>query len=79
MLHSGSGGDILKCGLTFPIGLFEHFDLLGLRTSFIFQRDPNPLFDVPGYLLALAIHDSIFAVKFRDVADRYVPDRSSAA
>lgn len=40
MPHSESGGDILKRGLTFPIGLFEHFDLLGLRTSFIFNRTP---------------------------------------
>ena len=49
------------------IGLFEDSCSQGLRKSFVIQHDPHQLFDVLGYLLALAIHDDVFATGLKDV------------
>ena len=35
------------------------------------QHDPNPVLDVLGYLLALAIYDDIFATELKDVEQVY--------
>lgn len=61
-----------ECGLAcLWIGLFENSDLQGIRKSFVIQHDPNPLFDVLGYLFALAIHDDVFATGLRDIEEVY--------
>jgi hypothetical protein len=61
----------LKRGLAFSIGLFKHSGSQDLRKSFIIRNDPNQLFNILGYLLALAIHDNIFATEFRGVEEAY--------
>ena len=53
------------------IGLFEIFDSQGIRKSFVIQHDPNQLFDILGYLLALAIHDDVFATGLRGIEEVY--------
>jgi hypothetical protein len=60
------------------ICLFEHSSSQGLRKSFVIQHDPNPLFDVLGYLLAPAIYDDIFARGVEGHRTR-VSHRNSAA
>jgi hypothetical protein len=60
------------CGLTsLLIGLFEGSYSQGLRKSFVIQHDPHQLFDVLEYLLALAIHDDVFATGLRDIEQVY--------
>jgi hypothetical protein len=49
------------------IWLFGHADSQGFRKSSVIQHDSNPLFDILGFLLALAIHDDIFATGLRDI------------
>ena len=62
----------LRCELaSLLISRFEHSDSRGLRKSFVIQHDPNPLFDVLGYLLTLAIHDDVFAMELRDIEEVY--------
>jgi hypothetical protein len=34
--------------------------------NLVIQHDPNPLFDILGHLLALAIHDDIFIAELKD-------------
>jgi hypothetical protein len=60
------------CRLTLLwIGLLEHSDSHGIRKSFVIQHDPNPLFDILGYLLTRAIHDDVFATGLRDIEEVY--------
>lgn len=39
--------------------------------TIVIEHEPNPIFDLLGHLLALAIHDDIFAPHFRDFENIY--------
>jgi hypothetical protein len=48
----------------------EHFNSQGLREPLVIPR-LTPLLNVVGYILALTIHDDIFATELKDIEQVY--------
>ena len=80
--YLGPGGEDgickMRIGPSTELSALNILTHTAFRKTFVLRHDSCPLFDVLGYLLALALHDHIFA---HNVGGRqkYVQDRNLTA
>lgn len=45
--------------------------MMPIRKTFVICHNPEPILDLLGHLLAMALHNEIFAAEFRELEDIY--------
>jgi|ERR1700722_1003264 hypothetical protein len=70
-LAIGAETKIPGCGLIFGSVYLDILTNKALGSRWLFVTTPVPLFDILGYLFALAIHDDVFATGVADIDEVY--------